>query len=125
MVWLELVRERLGAFGVERVYLFISHARGIANRCSNLDIGICQPAPLPVGLLSGLRERLEEYKFALLGAGRPVGCAACAADVRREGRGGVDGFAQRLSMARKALLACPSQYIYLMRWRLVILWGDL
>lgn len=120
-----MVLERLGALGVERVYPFSSHAQDTTTRCPDLDVGICQPISFSVGLLSELRERLEESKFAFMSAGRPVGYDTCAVAVRRVGRGGVDGFAQRLTMACKALAACPSQYLDLIRWRLEILWGDL
>lgn len=43
-----------------RVYLFGSAARGTLRRGSDLDVGILPLAPLPVGLLSELREQLEE-----------------------------------------------------------------
>lgn len=43
-----------------QVYLFGSAARGALRRGSDLDVGVLPLAPLPVGLLSQLRERLEE-----------------------------------------------------------------
>ncbi|WKT84706.1 MULTISPECIES: nucleotidyltransferase family protein [unclassified Thermosynechococcus] len=42
-----------------KVYLFGSAARGALRQSSDLDVGILPLAPLPVGLLSELREHLE------------------------------------------------------------------
>jgi len=42
-----------------QVYLFGSAARGTLRRDSDLDIGVLPTAPLPLGLLADLRERLE------------------------------------------------------------------
>lgn len=43
-----------------RVYLFGSRARGQARRASDIDVSILPLAPLPLGLLSSIRESLEE-----------------------------------------------------------------
>lgn len=45
--WLEAVRERLGAMGVDQVYLFGSHARGTATRRSDLDLLVLWQTELP------------------------------------------------------------------------------
>ena len=42
------------------VYLFGSWARGEATLCSDIDLAIESPTPLPRGLLARLREQLEE-----------------------------------------------------------------
>lgn len=43
-----------------RVYLFGSRARGEARRASDIDVAILPLNPLPPGLLSSIRESLEE-----------------------------------------------------------------
>lgn len=43
-----------------RVYLFGSHARGDMQRASDIDVAILPDEPLPAGLLSTIREALEE-----------------------------------------------------------------
>lgn len=42
-----------------RVYLFGSWAVGRARRTSDIDVAILHGAPLPRGLLSGIREELD------------------------------------------------------------------
>ena len=66
MVWLELVRERLGAMGVERIYLFGSYARGTATRRSDLDLLVLWPTELPP------LERLGRVLWALRDLPLPV-----------------------------------------------------
>ena len=66
VVWLELVRERLGAMGVERVYLFGSYARGTATRRSDLDLLVLWPTELPP------LERLGQVLWALRDLPLPV-----------------------------------------------------
>lgn len=46
-----------------RVYLFGSHARGEASRASDVDVAVLPRKPLPVGLLSAIREELEESRI--------------------------------------------------------------
>lgn len=43
-----------------RVFLFGSHAKGKARRASDIDVAILAPRDLPPGLLSEIREALEE-----------------------------------------------------------------
>ncbi|MGH9578363.1 MAG: type VII toxin-antitoxin system MntA family adenylyltransferase antitoxin, partial [Terriglobales bacterium] len=43
-----------------RVYLFGSRARGDARESSDLDVAVLPLEPLPIGLLSTIREQLEE-----------------------------------------------------------------
>jgi len=43
-----------------RVYLFGSWARGVATRTSDVDVAVLPLEPLPAGLLSAVREALEE-----------------------------------------------------------------
>ena len=43
-----------------RVYLFGSWARGEATRGSDIDVAILPLAPLPQGLMSEIREAIEE-----------------------------------------------------------------
>lgn len=54
-----IVREVFGQQQVT-VYLFGSWARGKASSCSDIDLAVESPAPLPRGALARLRERLEE-----------------------------------------------------------------
>ena len=54
-----IVLERL-AGRPARVYLFGSWATGTRRRSSDIDVAIETPAPLPAGVLAGLREALEE-----------------------------------------------------------------
>lgn len=54
-----IVDSHLGEFGV-RVYLFGSFARRRERTASDIDVGILPSAPLPAGLLSHVREDLEE-----------------------------------------------------------------
>ncbi|AXY68116.2 nucleotidyltransferase domain-containing protein [Thermosynechococcus sichuanensis E542] len=69
-----------------KVYLFGSAARGTLRQSSDLDVGILPLAPLPVGLLSELREHLEMSKFDLssrcCGFIRSVRRLAIASDCR-------------------------------------------
>lgn len=46
--------------GRARVFLYGSRARGTATRTSDIDVGIVPDQPLPPGLLSDMREALEE-----------------------------------------------------------------
>ena len=43
-----------------RVWLFGSQARGQPRRTSDIDVAVLPLEPLPPGLLSGIREALEE-----------------------------------------------------------------
>lgn len=43
-----------------RVYLFGSAAKGLAGAGSDIDVAVLPLKPLPVGVLSSVRERLEE-----------------------------------------------------------------
>ena len=43
-----------------RVFLFGSRARGDAARWSDIDVAVLPLEPLPAGLLSSIREQLEE-----------------------------------------------------------------
>jgi len=54
-----IVLERL-AGRPARVYLFGSWATGTRRRSSDIDVAVEAAAPLPAGLLAGLREALEE-----------------------------------------------------------------
>ncbi len=54
-----IVTERLRGYPV-RVYLFGSWARGGATRTSDIDVAVLPSEPLPDGLLSEIREALEE-----------------------------------------------------------------
>ncbi len=42
------------------VYLFDSHAKNTAHRTSDIDVAILPESPLPAGLLSDVREALEQ-----------------------------------------------------------------
>lgn len=55
----EIIAAHLGEYPV-RVYLFGSRARGWSRTSSDCDIGVEPMHDLPVGLLSRLREKLEE-----------------------------------------------------------------
>jgi predicted nucleotidyltransferase len=57
-----LVREHLANVGA-RVLLFGSRARGDAAPRSDIDVAVLPEAPLPAGLLAGLREALEESQI--------------------------------------------------------------
>ena len=46
--------------GSVRVYLFGSHAKKTAHRTSDIDVAILPESPLPAGLLSDVREALEQ-----------------------------------------------------------------
>lgn len=48
-----------------RVYLFGSRAEGAATRISDIDVGVLPLRPLPDGLLSEIREELEESRIPL------------------------------------------------------------
>jgi predicted nucleotidyltransferase len=64
--WLEAVRERLGAMGVERVYLFGSHARGTATRRSDLDLLVLWETDLPpLERIGQVLWALRELPFAV------------------------------------------------------------
>jgi predicted nucleotidyltransferase len=54
-----IVLDRVGGRGVV-VYLFGSRARGTAGQASDIDLALDGGEPLPPGLLSDLREALEE-----------------------------------------------------------------
>jgi predicted nucleotidyltransferase len=54
-----IVLEGLADYDV-RVYLFGSHSQGTETLTSDIDVAILPLEPLPIGLLSGLREELEE-----------------------------------------------------------------
>ncbi len=54
-----IILTKLSDFKVQ-VYLFGSFATGKAGRTSDIDVGILPLESLPVGLLSELREMLEE-----------------------------------------------------------------
>lgn len=54
-----IIFERLNGLDVQ-VFLFGSRARGDARRTSDIDIGLWPRAPLPAGLISELREALDE-----------------------------------------------------------------
>jgi predicted nucleotidyltransferase len=56
------VREAL-AWEKADLYLFGSWAKGTPRRSSDIDVAIDPRAPLPPGLLSVLRERLEESRI--------------------------------------------------------------
>ena len=43
------------------VVLFGSRALGLARSCSDWDLGVLGPRPLPSSVMQGLRERLESY----------------------------------------------------------------
>ena len=62
-IYLEQIREvilkQLKGYRFQ-LYLFGSHAIKRAGRASDIDVGILPIAPLPNGLLSEIREELEE-----------------------------------------------------------------
>ena len=60
----QLVIERLRPFGV-RIFLYGSRARGSARRSSDVDVAVLAEPPLPVGILSRLRDELEESSIRL------------------------------------------------------------
>ncbi len=66
MDWLEPACEALKALGVERVYLFGSHARGTATRRSDLDLLVLWPTDLPP------LERIGRVLWALRALPLPV-----------------------------------------------------
>ncbi len=43
-----------------KVYLYGSHAKGIAHRTSDIDIALFSDTELPTGFIAGLRELVEE-----------------------------------------------------------------
>ncbi len=43
-----------------RAYLFGSRARGASSRTSDIDVAVLPSEPLPAGVLSAIREELEE-----------------------------------------------------------------
>ena len=51
--------DTLAAYPV-KIYLFGSWARGTPSESSDIDLAIDSETPLPAGILSTLRERLEE-----------------------------------------------------------------
>ena len=53
-----IVLDYLAGYKV-RVYLFGSHAKHTAHRTSDIDVALLPELPLPAGLLSDLREALE------------------------------------------------------------------
>lgn len=58
-----IVQEGLAGRPV-RVYLFGSWAKGSAKRASDIDVAVFPLAPLPEGMLSEIREALEESQIA-------------------------------------------------------------
>ncbi|MCK5717308.1 MAG: nucleotidyltransferase domain-containing protein [Thiomargarita sp.] len=54
-----IILEHCQAYSV-RIYLFGSYARGNARSTSDIDIGILPKDPLPIGLLSEIREAFFE-----------------------------------------------------------------
>jgi predicted nucleotidyltransferase len=46
-----------------RVYLFGSHMHGTANRTSDIDVAILSLEPLPLWVLSEIRDHLEESQI--------------------------------------------------------------
>lgn len=45
-----------------RVFLFGSRARGDEGAASDIDVGVLPLAPIPTGLLAGIREELDESR---------------------------------------------------------------
>jgi len=70
-----------------RAYLFGSRARGNATRWSDVDVAVEPLEPLPEGLLSDIREALEEsrvvYSVDLVDLSNADAALRC--EVRREG----------------------------------------
>jgi len=58
----EVIFKHLNGLNYE-VYLFGSQSRQAACRTSDIDIAILPKTPLPVGLLSKIREELEESRI--------------------------------------------------------------
>jgi predicted nucleotidyltransferase len=54
-----IVQAGLRGYAAE-IYLFGSWAKGHPSRCSDIDVAILPREPLPQGLLSQVREALEE-----------------------------------------------------------------
>lgn len=59
-----VINERLRRFDA-RILLYGSRARGTAGRSSDVDVAVLANQPLPVDLLSRLREELEESPIRL------------------------------------------------------------
>ena len=60
----QLVNERLRPYGA-RIFLYGSRAHGSARRSSDVDVAVLAEPALPVGILSRLREELEESSVRL------------------------------------------------------------
>jgi predicted nucleotidyltransferase len=58
----EVITKHLTNYKYE-LYLFGSQARRKAGRTSDIDVAILPKTPLPVGLLSRIREELEESRI--------------------------------------------------------------
>ncbi|EFK11265.1 toxin-antitoxin system, toxin component family protein [delta proteobacterium NaphS2] len=58
----EVIFEHLNGYQYE-LYLFGSQSRGKAGRTSDIDIAILPKTPLPAGLLSKIREELDESRI--------------------------------------------------------------
>jgi len=65
----QIIMAQLGDYPA-RVFLFGSHATGRAARASDIDVAVLPDGDLPVGLLSRIREELENsnvpYKVDLI-----------------------------------------------------------
>lgn len=59
-----LINRRLCRFGA-RIFLYGSRARGTAGRSSDVDVAVLAEQPLPLDLLSRLRDELEESSIRL------------------------------------------------------------
>ena len=55
----QIAVDTLGTYPV-KIYLFGSWARGTPSESSDIDLAVDSEVPLPTGILSMLRERLEE-----------------------------------------------------------------
>lgn len=54
----QIIMAALGEYPVQ-VFLFGSHAAGHAVRASDIDVAVLPQEPLPAGLLSRIREEIE------------------------------------------------------------------
>ena len=70
------------------VYLFGSQARGDAHRASDIDVAVLPDEPLPLGVLSEIRESLDEssvpYTVEVIDLSQAD--ASLGASVAKEGR---------------------------------------
>ncbi len=55
----EIIQARLAKYPV-RIFLFGSHATGLARSTSDIDVAVLSQIELPAGLLSQVREDFEE-----------------------------------------------------------------